>query len=615
MRKVFIDCGANNGCSVKLFSEVYSDYQDFSVYSFECSDIFYSQLKSNGSKINFKEFFPIKKAVWISDGKKKYDGWKLVDTNKEDDLDGVEAIDISKFILDNFSKEDYIVFKIDIEGAEYKVIEKMHSDGSLSYINEFYGELHGPKKGYTEQHNVTLLNHLNDFGLCMYNWDALDSSKFELIQIVPFGTEGSFTNKSSSRVGHAYKYEDNIMEKITFCIPSKNNLRYLKWCLPSIRNNAYRKDHDIIVFVDKDTDGTVDWLKEVSNELNVKYIVNPDLNNSLYGIGRAYDKCISEATTDVVVVFHADMYLCKDADLKMYEKLTEESVVCATRIEPPLHPAGKEKIVMDFGMWPELNVPDGFKEEELNSFVEMETKNQSGNVTYGCFAPWMVHKKNIVKVGGHDPVMRSAREDSDIFNRFVLGGLKLIQVRDGFVYHLTCRGGQFEHGILTSNHSEKSKDWQDLMQQSTWDYIRKWGTPVKHDDYLNPIINPKYDIGFVLNDSNYEVAKFIEPWVSTIYLDSEEMVNSLISELQVRSAYNMSDRIKLISDGVTNDVIIECTSNDINHDNARWITMMNEIVNQSDQEGLFGFDNFSVQINKINDKLPTLIPIQNEFLN
>jgi hypothetical protein len=93
------------------------------------------------------------------------------------------------------------------------------------------------------------------------------------------------------------------------------------------------------------------------------------------------------------------------------------------------------------------------------------------------------------------------------------------------------------------------------------------------------------------------------------------MVNSLISELQVRSAYNMSDRIKLISDGVTNDVIIECASNDINHDNARWITMMNEIVNQSDQEGLFGFDNFSVQINKINDKLPTLIPIQNEFLN
>ena len=51
------------------------------------------------------------------------------------------------------------------------------------------------------------------------------------------------------------------MEKITFCIPSKNNCRYLKACIPSIRKNSYRKDHDIIVFVDEDNDGTVEWVK------------------------------------------------------------------------------------------------------------------------------------------------------------------------------------------------------------------------------------------------------------------------------------------------------------------------------------------------------------------
>ena len=50
------------------------------------------------------------------------------------------------------------------------------------------------------------------------------------------------------------------MEKITFCIPSKNNRRYLEACIPSIRKNSYRKDHDIIVFVDADNDGTVEWL-------------------------------------------------------------------------------------------------------------------------------------------------------------------------------------------------------------------------------------------------------------------------------------------------------------------------------------------------------------------
>ena len=99
------------------------------------------------------------------------------------------------------------------------------------------------------------------------------------------------------------------MEKITFCIPSKNNLRYLKSCIPSIRKNSYRDDHDIIVFVDKDTDGTIDWLKENADSLRVKYLVNPDLNNTLYGIGRAYDKCIAESETDIVLPLTTNVFI------------------------------------------------------------------------------------------------------------------------------------------------------------------------------------------------------------------------------------------------------------------------------------------------------------------
>ena len=79
------------------------------------------------------------------------------------------------------------------------------------------------------------------------------------------------------------------MEKITFCIPSKDNLRYLKTCIPSIRKNAYRKDHNIIVFVDQDNDGTVKWLDEAKREYNLKFIMNPNLNKERYGIGKAYD--------------------------------------------------------------------------------------------------------------------------------------------------------------------------------------------------------------------------------------------------------------------------------------------------------------------------------------
>lgn len=205
MKKIFIDCGANNGCSVRMFVDNFLDSSEYEIYSFECSDKFYGELVRNISVMHLNAFHPIKKAVWVFNGKKKFSGWELSNKKDIDDGGGVDTIDISQFIIDTFSKEDFIIMKMDIEGAEYKVVDKMHKDGSLSYINKFYGELHGPKKGFTEKDNLNLLNQLTDFGLKMYNWDALDNSKFEQIEIVPFGTPDSYTNESSKRVGHAYK--------------------------------------------------------------------------------------------------------------------------------------------------------------------------------------------------------------------------------------------------------------------------------------------------------------------------------------------------------------------------------------------------------------------------
>ena len=154
------------------------------------------------------------------------------------------------------------------------------------------------------------------------------------------------------------------MEKITFCIPSRTNLRYLKTCIPSIRKNAYRKDHDIIIFVDSDEDGTIEWLEQVKDQYNLSYHVNPELGKHLYGIGKAYDYCIEKSTTDIFMIFHADMMLGKDADLNAYKHLKNKIAVCATRIEPPIHPNAGEKILQDFGMWPEE-----FKENEFGEYV------------------------------------------------------------------------------------------------------------------------------------------------------------------------------------------------------------------------------------------------------
>lgn len=204
MRKIFLDCGAHNGCSVEMFCSAYPDYSEYEIYSFECDENRFNQLVQKGLELGLDNFHPSKKAIWITNGKKVFDGWQFQNTTTEDDSTGVETLDISEFILDNFSKEDYIVLKMDIEGAEYQVIDKMYQDGSLSYISKFYGELHGPKKGYSVEDNNKILEQVWKNELKLLNWDALEGS-FEEIEIVPIGTPGSYTNSSTPRVGHAYK--------------------------------------------------------------------------------------------------------------------------------------------------------------------------------------------------------------------------------------------------------------------------------------------------------------------------------------------------------------------------------------------------------------------------
>ncbi len=184
---------------------------------------------------------------------------------------------------------------------------------------------------------------------------------------------------------------------ITFCIPSKNNLRYLKPCIKSIQDNSYYPN-EILVYVDQDNDGTVEWLETQ----NVRFIINASVEPK--GIGHAYDIMFKEADREFVIAFHADMILGPHADKHMMDIKTKDNIVCATRIEPPLHPAGIEKIVQDFGMWPE-----SLKIEEFNKFVE---ENKSDKITKSIFAPWLIRKKQHL---GHDPLFRSVFEDADLF--------------------------------------------------------------------------------------------------------------------------------------------------------------------------------------------------------
>lgn len=384
-----------------------------------------------------------------------------------------------------------------------------------------------------------------------------------------------------------------MIPKITFCIPSKSNLRYLKTCIPSIRNNASRNDHDIIVFVDSDTDGTVDWLTNHAKEYNVTYYVNPELNNKLYGIGKAYDYCIEKATTDVVMIFHADMMLGKNADLNAYKHLELGKVVCSTRIEPPIHPNAGEKILEDFGMWPEE-----FKLSEFNSYVETLCIQNKDKTTEGIFAPWMIHRNDLLSIGGHDPILHSAREDSDLFNRFLLKGYTLVQSWDSLVYHLTGRGGQFQHGVVTKDETQKSEEWQKLMMNSTKEFMRKWGTYVHHTPMMKPVIFHKYDIKFEVTNMKPQLLGLLEPLCDALDTDlTNDYIDHYISSEQSNTSFDLT---KKLHDKNNHDIVIKFDCSKLNNNNLNILQNLSEILDNSISDiGTYEFDIFTMVVNKI----------------
>jgi len=166
-RNIFIDCGGNVGQSLKRFiaSPLYKD--DFELFTFE------PVIGIEKYCGNIKNLTIFKKAVWIYDGeidfcldKAKKECRKLGGTIIKDKKTGhldkenpvsVPCLNFSKWVLDNFSQEDFIILKMDIEGAEYKVLSKMVEDASINMVNKLYIEFHWNKiKIKKEDHDVVV---------------------------------------------------------------------------------------------------------------------------------------------------------------------------------------------------------------------------------------------------------------------------------------------------------------------------------------------------------------------------------------------------------------------------------------------------------------------------
>lgn len=181
-RKLFIDCGGHDGCSVIKFLEMHPDFECF---SFEPNPILWPYYRLLPTKLH-------RSAAFTYDGTMKFfvdpvdaDGstvmeLKKVDatgslTNQQCPTISVPCIDLDAFIRDNTIPSDYVVLKLDIEGAEYDVLEKLMRTGVVNRIDELFAEFHWERAGIPQERHIALLESLKTHFDCVPgNWDAFD---------------------------------------------------------------------------------------------------------------------------------------------------------------------------------------------------------------------------------------------------------------------------------------------------------------------------------------------------------------------------------------------------------------------------------------------------------
>ena len=410
------------------------------------------------------------------------------------------------------------------------------------------------------------------------------------------------------------------MKPISFIIQSRNNLKYLKQAYNSIRKNQ-SVEHEICIADDASTDGTSEWvLAQMKRDKWLKLHINKGPDRLGHTI--LYDTLVNDySTLDRVMIFHADMYLTPDSDKEIDKYLKEGVVVSLTRIEPPLHPDGPEKILLDYGIEPEE-----FKEEELLQTVKNIQNGDDGilygplslnqDTSEGIFAPWAIMKSDWDYIGGHDPIFApQSKEDSDIFNRFYLAGYEFVQVWRGLVYHMTCRGSRFKDGAIRNPDGQvfmknrESEEWLEQNQKSTREFIRKWGHFVKHDTMMKPIVPPKYNVGFVVENCTSQMLEMLEPWCDNIYGDwvghKGYGVNKYIDE--ERTSFDLKKRIHSDHMNPSDKVVVRFDCDKLDNEQFQIVQNLSEILQDSGEIGVSEVGIFNIEIRSLQSSEKELV--------
>lgn len=163
IQKIFLDCGANLGQGFERWSSFLNlNIETTQVHMFEP---IYEFSKILSKKYSHPNFIIHNEGVWnentnrilnIENTDLKWTtnilekNFKIPEhTNTEFMSEwppkfsqNIKCINFSEFIINNFTKDQKIFLKLDIEGCEYEVLDRMIEDNSINYIDAINIEFH-----------------------------------------------------------------------------------------------------------------------------------------------------------------------------------------------------------------------------------------------------------------------------------------------------------------------------------------------------------------------------------------------------------------------------------------------------------------------------------------
>ena len=115
-----------------------------------------------------------------------------------------------------------------------------------------------------------------------------------------------------------------------------------------------------------------------------------------------------------------------------------------------------------------------------------------------------------------------------------------------------------------------------------------------------PIIPPKYDVGFVVENCDSHSLRALEPWCSDIYGDwvghKGLYVNKYIEEEQPNTDFKLSRKIHSQHMNPQNDVVIYIDCSKLNQKNYPMLCQLPEILEEQGEIGEFELDEFTVNV-------------------